>query len=130
MRRGDMIESAIVLPVMIFLSLAFVNLALAGYASAAAKQAATYAARAAATDPGSAVSAAQRMLRAGIGEYDIRVECPGGCDLPGGDVHVAVRWRVPNLIGGLGRLLGGGDWGKDFTGEAISSARIELWETP
>ena len=125
-----MVEAAIVFPIVLFLSLAFVNLSVVGYASATAKSAATYAARAAAVDPARAVETANRMTAVGIGRYTVDVRCPDGCSLPGGEVEVAMTWSVPNFVGGVARLLGGVGLPSEFGGEAISRARIEAWENP
>jgi len=53
-RRGDMVEGAMTMPLMALVALALVNLALAGYCSVTANNAANYAARVASvsqTDP-------------------------------------------------------------------------------
>ena len=65
-RQGDMVEGALTLPVMILITLALVNLALAGFASVTASMAADYAARVgsvAQVDPaGRTMEAAQRGI--------------------------------------------------------------------
>ena len=67
-RTGDMVEGALTFPLMALVTLALVNLALAGFASTTANHAAGYGARAgsvAQVDPaGQALSAAQQALKA------------------------------------------------------------------
>ncbi len=123
---GDMVESAITLPVMMLLALALVNLALAGYASVTATSAASYAARIGAvtqSNPaGQAMSAAQDVLRAGVGNYHVSVRADRN---PGGKVVVRVQWEVPNLFGSLMPLFGASSG--PLRGEAVSSQRKEGW---
>ena len=102
-----MVEGAITFPLMALVTLALVNLALAGFASTTANHAAGYGARAgsvAQVDPaGRALEAAQQALRSGVGDYAVRVTAD---TYPGGVVRVEVDWSVPNLYGSLMPLFG------------------------
>ena len=125
-RRGDMVEGALTLPLMALVTLALVNLALAGYASVTASNAASYAARAASvaqSDPaGVAAAVAARALQAGIGTYHVTVAVDA---TPGGRVAVRVRWEVPNFFGSLMPLFG--QPAGQLRGEAVSTFRKEGW---
>jgi hypothetical protein len=76
-RSGDMVEGALTMPLMALVALALVNLALAGYCSVTANNAANYAARVASvsqTDPvGRGLAAAQHALASGVGTYQVQV---------------------------------------------------------
>jgi hypothetical protein len=102
-----MVEGALTFPLMALVTLALVNLALAGFASTTANHAAGYGARAgsvAQVDPaGRALEAAQQALRSGVGDYAVRVTAD---TYPGGVVRVEVDWSVPNLYGSLMPLFG------------------------
>ena len=106
-RRGDMVEGALTFPLMALVTLALVNLALAGFSSTTANHAAGYGARAgsvAQADPaGRALEAAQQALASGIGTYTVRVAAD---TYPGGVVRVEVDWAVPNFYGSLMPLFG------------------------
>ena len=124
--RGDMVEGALTFPLMLLVTLALVNLALAGFASTTANYAAGYGARAgsvAQTDPaGRALEAAQHALQSGVGEYDVAVTAD---TTPGGIVRVEVGWRVPNFYGSLMPIFGGAN--RPLAGRAISAFRKEGW---
>lgn len=126
---GDMVEGALTFPIMAMLALALVNLALAGYASVTAMNAADHAARVAAVsqdDPvGRGLAAASKALQAGIGDYTVNVQAD---TYPGGYVTVRVGWRVPNFYGGLLGVFGvPADRRSHFSGEAVSVQRKEGW---
>lgn len=125
-RSGSMVESAITMPILILLSLAFVNLALAGYASATAQNAANYGARMGALSfsgaAGHALDNAREAASSGIGSYDISV---AASDTPGSTVAVTVRWQVPNFFAGLMPLFG--QSAGDLKGTASASYRKEGW---
>lgn len=122
-----MVEGALTLPLMALVALALVNLALAGYASVTANNAANVAARIAAmaqSDPvGQGLSAADQSLQAGVGEYNVALSADPN---PGGDVVAHVQWRVPNFFAGLLRLFGGSG-AAEISGEAVSRFRKEGW---
>lgn len=123
---GDMVEGALTFPLMALVTLALVNLALAGFASTTANYAAGYGARAgsvAQVDPaGQALSAAQQALVSGVGTYNVRVAAD---TYPGGVVRVEVDWTVPNFYGSLMPLFGAAN--RPLTGSAVSAFRKEGW---
>ena len=125
-RSGDMVEGALTFPLMALVTLALVNLALAGFASTTANHAAGYGARAgsvAQVDPaGRALEAAQQALKSGVGDYAVRVTAD---TYTGGVVRVEVDWSVPNVYGGLIPLFGGAN--QPLKGEAVSAFRKEGW---
>ncbi len=128
-KRGTaMVEAAITLPVVILMSFAMVNLAMAWYAAVAASNAANYGARIGSvtqSDPiGAAVSAAQVRLDAiSVGTYAIN---GSGGGYRGAQVNISVDWAVPNYIGGLMAYIGGGGQ-MNFAGTALSTFRQEGW---
>lgn len=125
--QGDMVEGALTFPLMALVTLAFVNLALAGYAAVTASNAVTYGARMGSVDQvnpaGTALAAAQQMVQAGIGTYAVQVEQADG--FSGGRVAVRVRWQVPNFFAGLMPLFGA--QAGPLEGEAYSVFRKEGW---
>ena len=128
-RRGTaMAEAAITLPVVVLMSFAMVNLAMAWYAAVAASNAANYGARVgsvAQSNPiGTAVAAAQVRLDAiSVGTYAIS---GSGGGYRGAQVNITVDWAVPNYIGGLMAFIGGGGQ-LNFAGTALSTFRQEGW---
>jgi hypothetical protein len=123
-----MAEAAVTLPVVLLLTFAMANLAMAWYAAVAASNAANYGARMGSvsqTDPiGMAVTAAQgRLDTISVGTYSIS---GSGGGYRGAQVNIVVDWAVPNFIGGLMTLLGGGDQ-INFEGTALSTFRQEGW---
>ena len=125
--QGDMVESALTMPLLILVTLAFVNLALAGFASVTANNAVNYATRLGSVDqraPGAtAYAAAEEALAGGIGDYTIQVTQADG--FAGGRVSVTVRWSVPNFFAGLMPLFGA--QAGALEGEAVSVFRKEGW---
>jgi len=125
-RSGDMVEGALTFPLMALVTLALVNLALAGFSATTANHAAGYGARAgsvAQADPaGRALEAAQQALRSGIGDYAVRVAAD---TYPGGVVRVEVDWAVPNFYGSLMPLFGASSG--PLKGMAVSAFRKEGW---
>jgi len=121
-----MVEGALTFPLMALVTLALVNLALAGFASTTANHAAGYGARAgsvAQADPaGRAVEAAQQALASGVGTYNVRVAAD---TYPGGVVRVEVDWSVPNFYGSLMPLFGASS--SPLKGTAVSAFRKEGW---
>jgi len=123
-----MAEAAITLPVVVLLTFAMVNLAMAWYAAVAASNAANYGARVGSVsqvDPaGHAVAAAQgRLDPITVGTYAISAS---GGGYRGSQVNVMVDWAVPNYIGSLITYLGGGGQ-MNFAGTALSTFRQEGW---
>jgi len=128
-RSGNaMAETAVVLPVVLVLTFALVNFAIAGYASTAAANAANYGARVGSVAQKNAVGMAAAAANAslskiGIGEYSVSASGGGG---RGAQVLVNVNWSVPNYIGSLLSLLGGGG-SVEFKGSVQSTFRQEGW---
>ncbi len=127
-RGNAMAETAVVLPVVLVLTFALVNFAIAGYAAVAAANAANYGARAGSVAQqgaaGVAASAANAALaKTMIGEYQVAAY---GGGRPGAQVVVVVNWRAPNFIGSMLSLLGGGG-NVEFKGQARSTFRQEGW---
>ncbi len=125
-RRGDMVESALTMPLLALVALALVNLALAGYCSVTANNAANYAARVASVSQTDAVgrglAAAQHALAGGVGTYHVEVAADTS---PGGQVTVRVGWEFPNVYGSLMPLFGGAN--QPLRGEAVAAFRKEGW---
>ena len=127
-RGSSMAEAAITLPVIMLLTFAMVNLAMAWYAAVAASNAANYGARIGSvsqTNPAvNAVSATQGRLDAiSVGTYAISAS---GGGYRGAQVNVVVDWAVPNYIGSLITYIGGGGQ-MNFAGTALSTFRQEGW---
>ena len=126
-RQGDMVESALTMPILILVTLALVNLALAGFASVTANNAANLAARLGSVDqvaPGAtAYAAAERALAGTVGDYTIQIVQADG--FSGGRVSVSVRWSVPNFFAGLMPLFGAEAGALE--GEAVGIFRKEGW---
>lgn len=122
-----MVEGALTFPLMALVTLAFVNLALAGYASVTANNAVNYGARMGSVDQvnpaDAALTAAQRVVQTGVGTYAVQVEQADG--FSGGRVAVRVRWEVPNFFAGLMPLFGA--QAGPLQGEAYSVFRKEGW---
>ena len=108
-REGDMVEGALTLPLLTLITLAFCNLALAGYVSILANNAAAYGARVGSVAQRNAGDLAADAAREAVieryGRYVTAVEVTAGD--PGDLVVVRVRWQVPNFFAGALRLLGG-----------------------
>lgn len=127
-RGTSMAEAAITLPVVVLLTFALVNLAMAGYAAVAASNAANYGARvgsvAQSDQINHAIAAAQTKInQTGIGDYLIYATGGGA---RGSQIIVVVQWTVPNYIGGLMSWIGGVEL-TTITGSAQSTFRQEGW---
>lgn len=125
-----MAEAAITLPVVIMISLALINLAMAGFAAVNAANAANNGARrgsVAQSAPCShAVSGANESLAmaSGGGSYSVSTS---SCDTArGGKITITVSWSVPNYFSGIASTFFGGTVG-EFKGAASSSFRKEGW---
>ena len=129
-RKGDSFaESAIVLPVILLVTIALMNLSMAGFASVNANNAANYGARVGSVHqqgPAAAAYAAaqQSISYASVGDYTVSVS---GGGFPGSQINVQVGWSVPNIMGGLLDYLGGSDLGADIRGDATAVFRQEGW---
>ncbi len=127
-RRGELDEAALVLPVLLLISLALVNMAILGFAAVNAGNAANYGARmgsvAQSNPTGVAIASANQMLAAApVGSYAVTVS---GSGLPGAMMTVTVRYTVPNYFGGLAGFFGVSSPG-NFTNTATSYFRQEGW---
>ena len=127
-RRGELDEAALVLPVLLLISLALVNMAMLGFAAVNAGNAANYGARmgsvAQSNPAGVAIASANQMLAAApVGTYAVSVS---GSGLPGDMMTVQVRYTVPNYFGGLAGFFGVGT-PANFTHTATAYFRQEGW---
>lgn len=128
-RQGDeFAQTAIAMPVIVLITIALMNLTMAGFASVNANNAANYAARVGSVTQqgagGAAYGAAQTSIsHAPIGKYSVAVS---GGGFPGAQINVQVDWTVPNFIGGLMSFLGG-SLSEDFHGTSASVFRQEGW---
>ena len=127
-RRGELDEAALVLPVLLLISLALINMAILGFAAVNAGNAANYGARmgsvAQSNPAGVAVASANQMLAAApVGTYAVAVS---GSGLPGDMMTVQVSYTVPNYFGGLAGFFGVSTPG-NFTNTATSYFRQEGW---
>jgi hypothetical protein len=129
-RRGDeFAESAIALPVIVLVTIALMNLTMAGFASVNANNAANYGARVGSVHQQSPANAAydaaqESISYASVGEYQVAVS---GGGFPGAQINVEVHWSVPNLLGGLMSFFGGESLGAGIEGAATSVFRQEGW---
>jgi hypothetical protein len=129
-RRGDeFAETAIAMPVIVLVTIALMNLTMAGFASVNANNAANYGARVGSVHqqgPASAAyNAAQQSTEfASVGDYAVSVT---GGGFPGAQINVQVDWSVPNLISGLLGFFGGDSSDSDIKGKSMSVFRQEGW---
>jgi hypothetical protein len=129
-RRGDeFAETAIVMPLIVLVTIALMNLSMAAFASVNANNAANYGARVGSVHQQGPASAAysaamQSTGFASVGEYTVSVS---GGGFPGAQINVEVDWSVPNLMGGLLGFFGGGGTDSDITGKSMSVFRQEGW---
>ncbi len=127
-RRGDeFAESAIAFPLVVLLLVALFNMALAGFASVNAANAANHGARVGSVyqqgSAGAAYSAAMESISyAPVGSYQVSVS---GGGFPGATLLVTVKWSVPNYMAPIVSFFGGsmGDLG----GTASATFRQEGW---
>ena len=127
-RGAAALESAIVLPVMVLVSLGGVNMTLAGYAAVAATNAANYGARVGSVSQqnpaGRAIAAAENHAsQTGIGEYSVSAY---GGGRRGSQIVVEVHWEFPNWFRGILAFVGGSSPAQ-FEGNARSTFRQEGW---
>lgn len=129
-RRGDeFAEAAIAMPAIVLVTIALMNLTLAGFASVNANNAANYGARVGSVTQrgagGAAYEAAQTSIsHAPVGEYSVGVS---GGGYPGAQINVTVDWRVPNYMGSLLAFVGGKGLSGDIQGTSTSTFRQEGW---
>ncbi len=127
-RGSGMVEAALTLPVVLLVTFLMINLAMAGYASVAASNAANYGARvgsvAQANAAGRAAAAAQQSVQdAGIGKYTVSA---GGGGRPGAQITVNVSWSVPNYFNSLAAWFGYG-FPSEIKGVGKATFRQEGW---
>lgn len=127
-RGSGMAEAALTLPVVLLVAFMMINLAMAGYASVAASNAANYGARvgsvAQSGAAGRAASAAQASVnQAGVGTYTISA---GGGGRPGAQIVVNVTWSVPNYFATMAALFGY-SFDSEIKGTTRSTFRQEGW---
>ena len=120
-RKGNVIEEALVLPLVLILTFGLITLAQAGYVATTAATAANAAARVAAVSQenpvGKGRSEADAILHSAVGHYHVAVTADSN---PGGQVTVRVRWSSTNFVSGFG--LGG-----PITGVAQATRYKEGW---
>ena len=128
--RGDeFAETAIAMPVILLVTIALMNLTMAGFASVNANNAANYGARIGSVyqqniGEASYNAAMQSVDYAKVGNYTVSVT---GGGFPGAEINVTVTWDVPNLMGGLLSFIGGKSFSGDLKGAAVSTFRQEGW---
>lgn len=127
-RSAELDEAALVLPVLLLISLALVNMALLGFAAVNAGNAANYGARmgavAQANQAGIAAASANQMLAAiPVGSYTVSITSSGRV---GDMLTVQVRYAVPNYFSGLAGFFGVST-PQEFSNISRSSFRQEGW---
>jgi len=129
-RDGDeFAETAIAMPLILLITIALINLSMAGFASVNANNAANYGARVGSVYQQNVAAAAykaatQSVSQAKIGNYTVGVK---GGGFPGAQINVSGNMDVPNLMGSLLRFVGGSSLGGDLKGTAVSTFRQEGW---
>ncbi len=128
-RASSYAEAAIALPVVVLVTIALMNLSVAGFASVNASNAANYGARTGSVTQqgagGAAYAAAMASIsNAPVGEYGVSV---AGGGFPGARITVKVTWSVPNYMGPLLSFFGGDGIGGDIQGLATATFRQEGW---
>jgi len=129
-RRGDeFAETAIALPVIVLVTIALMNLSMAGFASINANNAANYSARVGSVHQQGPATAAYHAAQqstefASVGDYSVAVT---GGGFPGAQINVQVDWSVPNLMSGLLGFFGGDSSASDIQGKSMSVFRQEGW---
>ena len=123
----SMVEAVITFPIIVLITFSMINLAMAGFASVAASNAANYGARigsvAQSNQLAFAIAAAQSKVDlTSIGSYVITASGGGA---RGSQIIVTVQWEVPNYIGGLMAMFG--EEVDTISGTAQASFRKEGW---
>jgi Flp pilus assembly protein TadG len=127
-RGSGMAEAALTLPVVLLVAFMMINLAMAGYASVAASNAANYGARvgsvAQSGAAGRAASATPASVnQAGVGTYTVSA---GGGGRPGAQIVVNVTWSVPNYFASMAAFFGH-SFDSEIKGSTRSTFRQEGW---
>ena len=125
--KGDMVEAAVTMPLLLLATFALINFALVGHARNTAQNAANHGARVGAVTASGAGTAAQRETERLLTHCFCSPTVTASADgAPGGTVTVDVAWSVPNYMGDVLRLFGGNFEG-DFSGTVSASRRKEGW---
>ena len=125
--RGDMVEAAVTMPLLLLVTFALINFALVGHARNSAQNAANHSARVGAvTASGAAASAKQEAERLMTNCFCTSMVAVSAASAPGGTVTVDVAWSVPNYMDDFMRLFGGSAQG-EFKGTVSASHRKEGW---
>ena len=129
-RAGNMAEAAISMPVVLLILVFGLNMARAGYAAMAARNAANYGARIGAVAGSNpyqyAKTAAETSLRQSGANGDFATEVLVEGEGPGSVIAVTVTWSTPTIMSGLCRLFGEG-CPATFNGQARAVWRREGW---
>ena len=125
--KGDMVEAAVTMPLLLLVTFALINFALVGHARNSAQNAANHGARVGAVTASGAGSAArqeaERLMANCFCTYSVTVSA---ANTPGGTVTVDVAWTVPSYMDGFLQVMGGSAPG-DFSGTVSASHRKEGW---
>jgi len=126
--RGDFVEAALTLPIILLVTLGLVNMAMLGIAGINANNAANYGARrgSVAQRDATGIAAAatwEKINQAPLGSY--RVSVMGGGSR-GSRIAVLVSYEVPNFFGGLGAFFGR-ESAPVFHKQVVSYFRQEGW---
>ncbi len=130
-RRGlEMLEAVVTLPVALLVLTAMINLGFAVYAQQAAQNAANYGARMGSTAQGCracvAYGAASETIQGTlVRNASVQILAPGGT--VGSVLKIRVSGEVPNLMGPLLALVGGGSSSGPIKVSADATFRAEGW---
>ncbi len=126
-KRGSaMVESAIVIPILLIITMATIQFGLVMYAGQMAEEAARYGARVGAVsqqNPGGRAAAAAGSFAQSafsLGGPSVEILAPGG--VAGSTLKVRVSYQIPNMMGGLVPGLPG-----RFTAHGEATTRQEGW---
>lgn len=126
---SQMAEAAVTMPVVLLILLFGFNIATAGYAAMAARNAANYGARVGAVARSNPKAWAEDAVQASLrksgarGEFSWDIQADPA---PGGAIRVTVDWSSPTILSGLCGLFGEG-CPKEFQGAAVAVWKREGW---
>ena len=128
-RGSSSIETAIVFPVMMLLTITIIQFGTLVYARQSAEEAARYGVRMGVVDVGNpsagAVAAASDYASKALPwGYHVAVEAPGG--VVGSVLRIRVTTQPPNILGPLMGFFGGG--GNGYLITAVAEGRTEGWQ--
>lgn len=123
----SLIEAALLLPILLFVLLGFVNLALYGLVGLNASNAANYGARRGSVAQDDALTVAYgaaeaKLDQVSVGSYTVTVSGGGG---RGNLIQITIGYQCPNFVPGLERLLNLPPGG--FQGQTVSFFCQEGW---